>query len=477
MMGLSIIWLVLPLMAGFIIYLLPKGGKGVAMGIAIASCVYGLTLIFSEIGFDWVLLDNFGVTLRLDTQSGFFILTNGWVTAAVIAYSWYSNKSAYFFTQLSILHGSLNAVFACADLMSLYVSLECISIAVFLLITYQRQGRTIWVALRYLFVSNTAMLFYLLGAVLVYQESNSFAFSALTQAPADAIALILLGLLTKGGVFISGLWLPITHSESEAAVSALLSGVAIKAGIFPLLRLAPLLDSIDIAIRVFGVGTAFLGAFFAIFEKDIKRIFALSTVSQMGFILAAPQVGGFYALGHGVAKATLFLSTKGLPSRHMDDLQQKPMSRSIWMLMAIAGLSIAGAPLLVGFAAKALTLKSLQPWQTLPMNIAAVGTAIVFARLIFLPHQPQPEHKMPRGFWAATLLLASGLVAANGFYYQAYTLNDVIKSLVVIALGWLTYWVICRRFTFNLPDGIERLEHLIGVMSLMLIGLFTWVLV
>ena len=131
-----------------------------------------------------------------------------------------------------ILHGCVNAVFVCADLISLYVALEVIGIAVFLLIAYPRTDRSIWIALRYLFVSNTAMLFYLLGAALVYQHSRSFAFTALQTAPMDAIALLFVGLLTKGGIFISGLWLPLTHSESETPVSALLSGVVVKSGIF-----------------------------------------------------------------------------------------------------------------------------------------------------------------------------------------------------------------------------------------------------
>lgn len=97
------------------------------------------------------------------------------------------------------MHGSVNAAFVCSDFLSLYVALEVISIAAFLLIAYPRTDRSIWVALRYLFISNTAMLFYLVGAVLVYQAHHSFAFAGLRGAPPEALALIFLGLLTKGG--------------------------------------------------------------------------------------------------------------------------------------------------------------------------------------------------------------------------------------------------------------------------------------
>ena len=476
MLKLTVVWLALPLFLGLVSYLLPKVARVLGMGVALTSCAYGLRLILDPNPLTLSLLDSFGVTLLLDSLSGFFILTNGLVTAAVLLYCWRSSRSAFFYTQLCILHGCLNAVFSCADFMSLYVALEVISIAVFLLIAYPRTDRTIWIALRYLFISNTAMLFYLVGAVLVYQANNSFAFGGLSQAPPEAIALILLGLFTKGGIFVSGLWLPMTHSEAAVPVSAMLSGVAIKAGVFPLLRLAPLMDGVDITVRLLGLGTAVLGVTFAMFEADIKRIFALSTISQLGFVLAAPQVGGFYALSHGLAKATLFLTTGSLPSRNLSDLRQTPMARAAWLALTLAGLSIAGMPLLVGFGAKTLTLKSLLPWQQIAMNVASVGTVVVFARLMVLPHQQKAEKSPAPGFWPAILLLVGGLAVANGFYLEAYTPADLGKALAILGLGWLAHALLVQRVSLTLPRAMERLEHLVGMMSLVLIGLFWLVL-
>jgi len=302
----AIIWIALPFFLGFTGYLLPQLVRSLALGVAIASAVYAL-LLFVEPPLTLQLLDHFGVTLRLDSLGGFFILTNGLVTTAVILYCWHSGKSAFFYLQTMILHGSVNAAFVCTDFISLYVALEVISIAAFLLIAYPRSDRAIWVGLRYLFVSNVAMLFYLIGTVLVYQASHSFAFTGLRSAPPEALALIFLGLLVKGGIFVSGLWLPLTHSESETPVSAMLSGVVVKAGGLPLIRCALLVEEVDPIIRIFGVGTALLGVGYAVFEKDTKRMLAFHTISQLGFILAAPIVGGFYALTHGLVKSALFL--------------------------------------------------------------------------------------------------------------------------------------------------------------------------
>jgi len=186
---LTIAAIALPLFVGFSIYLFPKLDRYLTLGVAIFSGAYGLQLLFNSSPLTLQLLDNFGVTLVADELSGYLILTNGLVTAAVILYCWGQGKSAFFYIQAIILHGSVNATFICGDLISLYVALEVLGIAAFLLIAYPRTDRSIWVALRYLFVSNTAMLFYLVGAVLVYQSNQSFSFIGISNAPSEAIAL------------------------------------------------------------------------------------------------------------------------------------------------------------------------------------------------------------------------------------------------------------------------------------------------
>ncbi|MGV2830036.1 cation:proton antiporter [Myxosarcina sp. GI1(2024)] len=476
MTEITIAWIAIPFFIGFIIYLLPRVSRWLAVAMALVSAGYALQIFLEPSPLTIQLLDNFGVSLAIDQLSSFFILTNAVVTAAVIIYCWNSSKTAFFYMQTIILHGSVNATFICADFISLYVALEVISIAAFLLIAYPRSDRSIWVGLRYLFVSNTAMLFYLVGAVLVYQAHHSFNFAGLRGSPPEAVALIFLGLLVKGGIFVSGLWLPLTHSESQSPVSAMLSGVVVKAGVFPLVRCALLLEELNPIVRFFGVGTALLGVGYAVFEKDTKRTLAFSTISQLGFVLAAPEVGGFYALTHGLVKSALFLIAGILPSRNFKELHHQPLDSRIWIALVIASFSISGFPLLSGFGAKVLTSKNLLPWQVIGMNIAALGTAISFAKFIFLPHQraPQTLQKLQPGFWWAMAILLGGLVGANVFYYQAYTITNIIKPLFTIALGWLAYLVIFKRSVIKLPRASEQFDHLIGIMAVMLILLF-WI--
>ncbi|MFM6192264.1 cation:proton antiporter [Planktothrix sp.] len=470
MITLTLVWIALPFLAGFTVYLVPKLDRFFTLFVAFISIAYGLYQCVNSSPQAIQFLDNFGVSLLIDSLSGYFILTNGLVTAAVILYCWHTNKSTFFYTQAIILHGSVNAAFVCADLISLYVALEVISIAAFLLIAYPRSDRSIWVGLRYLFVSNVAMLFYLIGAVLVYQTHHSFAFSGMQGVPPEAVALILLGLLVKGGIFVSGLWLPLTHSESESPVSALMSGVVVKAGVFPMVRMALTVSELDPIIRIFGVGTALLGVFYAMFEKDTKRMLAFHTISQLGFVLAAPEVGGFYALTHGLVKSALFLISGVLPSRSFKELHHTPINTRLWVALAIASFSISGFPLLSGFGAKVLTMKNLLPWQVIGMNLAALGTAISFAKFIFLPRGG--EDQIRPGFWPGLILLLAGLVVANVAYYDAYTIANIIKPLATIFLGWLVYYFIIQKISLKLPRMLEQIDHLMGVMSVMLILLF-----
>ncbi|MFO5441578.1 MAG: cation:proton antiporter, partial [Dolichospermum sp.] len=153
----TVAWVTIPFLLGFIIFLVPKLNRHLALWGTIASAGYGLQMLIVPTTINLTLLDSFGNSLLVDQLSGYFILTNALVTAAVILYCWQSDRNAFFFAQTILVHGSLNAAFICNDLVSVYIALEVSGIAAFLLIAYPRSDRSIWVALRYLFVSNTSM--------------------------------------------------------------------------------------------------------------------------------------------------------------------------------------------------------------------------------------------------------------------------------------------------------------------------------
>ncbi|MGY6530783.1 MAG: cation:proton antiporter [Cyanobacterium sp.] len=474
MTNLTIVVILLPLFAGFLIYLIKKIDRIFCLLTTLFSAFYAVFILVNDINFSIKLLDNFGVELLINNLSGYFILTNALVTGAVILYCWQTEKTTFFYTQLIILHGSMNALFISADFLSVYVALEVVGIAAFLLVAYPRTDRSIWVGLRYLFTSNIAMLFYLMGTILVYKSNQSFAFEGLINSPPEAIALIFLGLLTKGGIFISGLWLPLTHAESESPVSAILSGVVVKAGIFPLLQCAMIMDEFNNLLHGVGIATAFFGIIYAFFSQDTKRILASSTVSQLGWILVAPEVGGYYALAHGLAKANLFMVSGVLPSRSIQELQDRAMSTRLWLTLVVGSLSICGFPLFYGFAAKTLALKSLSSTEELLMNISAVGTAMIYAKFIFLPSDGIDRVKS--NVWWGVIPLMVAIFGANFLYLGAYTPLSILKALGLNAIGFALHLVMFKKMVFTLSRYFEELEQIIGVMILMLVVLF-WMVV
>jgi multicomponent Na+:H+ antiporter subunit D len=169
-----------------------------------------------------------------------------------------------------------------------------------------------------------------------------------------------------------------------------------------------------------------------------------------------------------------------LPSRQFKELKHTPLPFMVGVSVTVASLSISGLPLLMGFGAKAYSVDNLLPWQDWLMNIAAVGTAISFAKFIFLPWQPfdptlTKEKAMAKGFWPAIIILLASLFLGNLFYWEAYKLSNIIKAIVTILIGWFLYGAFIKKLAIKLPRWGEQLNDLVGMMSIILTLLIWWV--
>jgi len=375
--AIAIGWLLLPFLAAFLSALLPVLARwlallccaatvflaaAIALGALQLGAITGEALPGGALPGAIALLGPYGVSLRVDAFSAPFLLLNGLVGGAVLLDGWRQPPPGPFLPLLMVLHGGLNSAFVATDLISLYVTLEVVGVSAFLLILISRSERTLWVALRYLLIGNTVMTLYLIGTAVVYVQTGSFRLEAVAATTGGAaLALLLVGLLTKSGLFLSGLWLPLTHAESPAVVSALLSGVVVTSGIAPLLRLNEAVPALHGVIPAIGLASAALGLLFALVDGEVKRMLAWSTLSQMGLVVLAPAVGGIYALGHGVAKAALFLGARRYPARDLAGWKSRPLPPGVWGPLWIASLSVAGLPPLLGFTAKYQLNKAISP--------------------------------------------------------------------------------------------------------------------
>lgn len=482
----AILWLVLPFLAAFTGALLPGVETALALVVTLSTVVAGLFAATAAEPLSLQLVGPYGIPLLIDAFVAPFLLLNGLVSTAVLLDRRSRPRQGSFVLVLLVLHGGVNSALVCQDLISLYVALEVVSIASFLLIVGPQSARSLWVGLRYLLVGNTAMLLFLIGTAQVYRSGGSFRLIDLAGASSAAMALILVGLLTKAGLFLSGLWLPRTHGESPPEVSAMLSGVVVTAGACPLARAVTLVEPLGPVVLGIGLASACFGVAFALMESDAKRLLAWSTLSQMGLAVLVPAVAGVYALSHGLAKASLFLLSRHFPTRRLEIWTQQPLPLPVWLPLQLAALSIAGCPLLVGFLSKERLLGELPtPWAVL-VTVLAVGTAAVYARLWGAPLRRQGASdtaSSPGPGWGASagvLLLSGALLLAVGLGPAGLDWRGLallapgpasLKALAILVGGWLLHRLLqTLRSRLVMPD-LERLDDLLGGLAVVGTGL------
>jgi len=499
LLNLLITWLLFPFGAAFVSALLPSLSRWLSLLAAATTLLVG--------GWAWRggslqldLIGELGVQLQVDRLAAPFLLLNGLVVLAVLVDRWRRLPQGPFLVLLPVLLGGLNSAFLAIDLVSLYVALEVVGITAFLLILQKRDARQLWIALRYLLISNSVMTLYLVGVALLYLQVGSFRITSLAALPAGdqglavILALVLVGLLTKSGLFLSGLWLPRTHAEAPAEVSALLSGVVVAGGLCPLLRLNAELPGLQPLLAWVGLASVLLGLVYALLESDLKRLLAWSTLSQVGLVLLNPVVGGAYALAHGLAKAALFLVAGHVPSRRLASWAGQPLPPALAVPLLLASLSIAGAPLLLGFWSKqALFTPPLTGFPGLPAALAVwllpllgVGTAAVYARLCWLPLRLGGGLPAPGALLLAAVLVLAGLfplliplsspdLQTAALLSAAPPLAATGKALAVLAAGagveaLRQLALRCRLAGLHLGD-LEQFGDLLGGMAVMGAGL------
>ncbi|MCP9926639.1 proton-conducting transporter membrane subunit [Cyanobium sp. CH-040] len=377
----TIAWLLLPLLAAFLAALLPLLARPAVLLTCLGTAAMALAAQQSWLPDSLQLLGPLGITLQPDALAAPFLLLNALVCAAVLLDGWGRPRSKAWPLLLLVLHGSVNSAIVAADLISIYVALEVVGIATFLLLVLGGRRRQVWLGLRLMLVSNTVMLLFLIGCGLLYLEQRSFALFGVGQASGLVLALLAVALLTKAEVFVAGLWLPRTNAEGPLDVSALLSGTVVSAGVVPLLRISAEAASLLPVLRWLGIASAAAGVLLALLEPDLRRLLAWSTLAQMGLVVILPAVGGLSALGHGLAKAALFLLLRRIPDPALAGWRQRPLAPRLWWPLMLASLSIAGLPPLLGFLAKDQLSSQLPGAAGWLVTAISAGTVAVYARI------------------------------------------------------------------------------------------------
>ncbi|MEM7471741.1 MAG: monovalent cation/H+ antiporter subunit A [Pseudomonadota bacterium] len=404
---------------------------------------------------DWLPALGLNFTLMLDGLGFFFAFLILGIGLLIIAYgrAYLSrdDNMGEFFTYLLLFQGAMVGIVLSDNILLLLVFWELTSLSSFLLIGYWkhlpegRQG-----ARMALTVTGMGGLAMIGGMLILGQIVGSYDLSVILQnreliqeSPLylPALILILLGCFTKSAQFPFHFWLPHAMAAPTPVSAYLHSATMVKAGIFLMARLWPVLSGTPewfVIVTGAGLITMVLGAVIALFKHDLKALLAFSTVSHLGLITMLLGTGTafgvlaamFHILNHATFKAALFMSAGIVDHEaHTRDIRRLGGLRKLmpitFTIATLAALSMAGIPFLNGFLSKEMMLEEAThtvlfdaPYLvTILATVGSLFSAAYCFRLIvhtFLgpvrEDYPAKPHDPPVGMWLPPAILVSLVV-------------------------------------------------------------------
>jgi len=352
------------------------------------------------------------LALRVDGLAWMFAMLVLAIGALVIMYARYylsqADSAARFLAFLLMFMGAMLGVVLSGNLLLLTVFWELTSLTSFLLIGFWSHRKDAREGARMaLVITGGGGLALLGGVLLIGRIVGSFDLDVvlasgdtLRASPLYPWALYLLlgGIFTKSAQFPFHFWLPQAMAAPTPVSAYLHSATMVKAGVFLLARLHPVLAGTDLffyTVSTIGAITLLMGAWNAIFQHDLKGLLAYSTISNLGLItmlfgLSTPMgvvAGVFHILNHAIFKASLFMAAGNIDHetgtrdiRRLGGLRRLMPYTSA--LAIIASLSMAGIPLLNGFLSKEMFFAvALETHAPIAIRVLT-GTAALLAGLL-----------------------------------------------------------------------------------------------
>jgi len=435
--------------------------------------------------YTWIQSGNFvsEVSFLLDPLSMVMILVVTGVGFLIHIYSlgYMAGQSGYYryFAYLNLFIFMMSVLVLADNYLLMFVGWEGVGLCSYLLIGYYFEKQSAGDAAKKAFILNRiGDVGFLIGVFLIFRTFESVQYLTVFQAVSEQFAVIgtefgVLGAITlllfigaagKSAQVPLYVWLP-DAMEGPTPVSALIhAATMVTAGVYMIARSAPLYSRAPetlFIIAVVGISTALLAALIATVQRDIKKVLAYSTISQLGYMFLAIGVGAFGAgvfhlLTHAFFKALLFLGSGSviLALHHEQDLFNMGGLRKYlpvtFFTMWMGAFALAGVPLFSGFFSKDAIL-----WETFAagnealwlMGVVVAGlTAFYISRLMFLAfhgrersekqHQGPPDLSPKEPSWSVTL----PLIILAGF------------SLLAGYLGLPSYWGSNRLEEFLAPS-------------------------
>jgi NADH-quinone oxidoreductase subunit L len=437
-------------------------GIGSAFGFGLAAAVpflqggeHAEEAIASVHLFDWIPGLGAAAELLWDPLSATMVLVVTGVGTLIhiyaIGYMHGDERFSRFFTYLNFFAASMLILVLADNFAILFVGWELVGLSSYLLISFWFTRPSAAAAGKKAFIVNRIGDFgFMVALMIIFASFGTLSYGPILHDPgavigvgsATAIGLLLLvGAAGKSAQIPLYVWLP-DAMEGPTPVSALIhAATMVTAGVYMVARTAAIFELSTVAgaaVATIGAATALLAATIAIAQRDIKRVLAYSTISQLGYMFMAVGVAGyvagvFHLVTHAVFKALLFLGA-GSVIHGMHDEQDMTKMGGLrakmpltWITMAIATLSIAGVPPLAGFWSKDEILAVLFEKGGYFMVLWGVGlltallTAFYMGRQYFLVFEGEGRwddgvepHESPKVMTTPLLILA-GLTILVGF--------------------------------------------------------------
>lgn len=392
---------------------------------------------------EWIPAIGLALAFRLDGLALLFVLLITGIGILVFLYAYYylpkSDGLGRFFALLLLFQGAMLGIVLADNLLLLLLFWELTSLSSFLLIAYKTHTRVARQGARMaLAITAGGGLALLAGFLLLGSIVGSYHLPAVLAAGDEVrdhplylptLLLILLGAFTKSAQFPFHFWLPNAMAAPTPVSAYLHSATMVKAGVFLLARLFPVLSGTETWFYIVGgVGltTLLFGAYIAIFKHDLKGLLAYSTISHLGLItflfgLGTPlgAVAGLFHVGnHAIFKASLFMAAGIID--HETGSRDMRCINGLWRFMPytatlamVAAAAMAGVPLLNGFLSKEMffaetvhhdwlgPLDWLIPTMATLAGIFAVAYSLRFIHDVFFNGEPVGLSRTPKEppFW------------------------------------------------------------------------------
>lgn len=534
--------LLAPFIGSVIAAFLPANARNRESWLAGAVALFGLIsavalytpgqVLYERIS--WVPSLGLEFTLRMDGLAWVFAMLVLGIGLLVVLYARYYMSSEdpvpRFFSFLLAFMGAMLGVVLSGNLIQLVIFWELTSLTSFLLIAYWHHRADARRGARMAFtVTATGGLCLLAGVLMLghivgsYDLDKVLASKALIQSHElylPALILIALGALTKSAQFPFHFWLPHAMAAPTPVSAYLHSATMVKAGVFLLMRLWPALAGTEAwtwIIAGTGTVTLLIGAFAAIFQRDMKGLLAYSTISHLGLITTLLGIGTplamvaaiFHTLNHATFKASLFMAVGIID--HETGTRDMRVLRGLFKKMPytatlaiVASGAMAGVPLLNGFLSKEMffaetlqvggTTNWWMSYAALAVGIFGVIYALRFIAVFFgrpakllekEPHEPPRWMRLPVELLVVACLvvgivpsmsiepiLHEAVVSVLGNNAPSYSLAiwhgfnlPLLMSVLALVIGAWGYTVLRRRFGLNEREHIPMMRQVSGAQA------------